>query len=67
MLSSKVAMVTGASSGIGRAVALAYAAAGAKVVVSDTNSAGGEETVGLICKAGGTGAHYPIDGGLLAH
>lgn len=62
MLSSKVAIVTGASSGIGRAVALAYATAGAKVVASDTNSAGGEETVGLIRKAGGAATFIAADG-----
>ena len=49
----KVALVTGASGGIGRATAVAFAASGAKVVVSDVNDAGGEETVALIGAAGG--------------
>lgn len=53
MLENKVALVTGAGSGIGRAVAIAYAAAGAKVVVSDINREGGEQTVALIQQAGG--------------
>jgi NAD(P)-dependent dehydrogenase (short-subunit alcohol dehydrogenase family) len=52
-LENKVALVTGAGSGIGRAVAIAYAAAGAKVVVSDINREGGEQTVALIQQAGG--------------
>lgn len=53
MLNDKVAIVTGAASGIGRAIALTYAQAGARVVVSDTETAGGEETVALVRKAGG--------------
>ena len=53
----KVALVTGASGGIGRATALAFAASGAKVVVSDVNDAGGEETAALIVAAGGAAVY----------
>ena len=49
----KVAIVTGASSGIGRSSAVFYAREGAKVVVSDINEVGGQETVQLIQAAGG--------------
>ena len=49
----KVALVTGASGGIGRATALGFAASGAAVVVSDVNDAGGEETVAQIEELGG--------------
>ena len=49
----KVALVTGAASGIGRACALFYARDGAKVTVSDINETGGAETVHLIEAAGG--------------
>ena len=53
MLKNKVALVTGAASGIGRAVALVWAREGARVVVSDTQLAGGEETVDLVRALGG--------------
>ena len=44
----KVAIVTGAASGIGRATAIALARVGTSVVVADVNSEGGAETVSLI-------------------
>jgi NAD(P)-dependent dehydrogenase (short-subunit alcohol dehydrogenase family) len=43
----RVAVVTGAAVGTGRAIAVALAAAGAEVVVTDIDAAGGEETVRL--------------------
>ena len=43
----KVAIVTGAASGIGRATAVAFAASGASVVVADVDATRGEETVAL--------------------
>jgi NAD(P)-dependent dehydrogenase (short-subunit alcohol dehydrogenase family) len=49
----KVALVTGAASGIGRSCAELYARDGAKVVVSDVDEGGGAETVRLIRDAGG--------------
>ncbi len=51
-LKGKVVLVTGASSGIGRATALAFAREGAKVVVADVQVEGGEETVRIIKEAG---------------
>jgi len=53
MLKNKVAIVTGASSGIGRAIALVLSREGAKVVVSDLNTAQAEETAALIQTQGG--------------
>lgn len=53
LLKNKVAVVSGAGSGIGRAVAESYAREGAKVVIADINVANGEETVARIKKEGG--------------
>jgi NAD(P)-dependent dehydrogenase (short-subunit alcohol dehydrogenase family) len=61
MLKNKVCLVTGAASGIGRAVALAYGRAGAAVVVSDTQKTGGQETVELLHKQGARAAFIAAD------
>ncbi|HKY89888.1 MAG TPA: SDR family NAD(P)-dependent oxidoreductase [Nevskiaceae bacterium] len=56
-LAGRGALVTGGSSGIGRAVALRFAAEGAHVVISDIDDAGGQAVIDQIRGAGGT-AHY---------
>jgi len=53
ILENKVAVVSGAGSGIGRAIAITYAKEGAKVAVADINGAHAEETVKMIKDAGG--------------
>ncbi len=60
-LSGKVAVVTGAGSGIGREVALAYAREGAAVVVADVSEAGGRETVERIAAAKGRASFFRAD------
>lgn len=61
MLQGKVALVTGAGSGIGRGCALKMAREGAKVVVCDVVVSGGEETVKMIKKAGGEAIFVKVD------
>ena len=52
-LEGKVALITGAGSGFGRATAILFVKEGAKVVVADYVAEGGEETVRMIKEAGG--------------
>ncbi len=60
-LQDKVALITGAASGIGRETALLFAAEGAKILVADVNDDGGEETVRLVKEQGGEAAYAHAD------
>lgn len=59
--SGKVALVTGASSGIGKATALQYAREGAKVVISDIKETPGREVVEEIARNGGDAVYVKAD------
>jgi NAD(P)-dependent dehydrogenase (short-subunit alcohol dehydrogenase family) len=60
-LEGKVAVVTGAGSGIGRATALAFARAGTTVVAADIDEATAAETVGLVHDSGGQASAIRTD------
>jgi NAD(P)-dependent dehydrogenase (short-subunit alcohol dehydrogenase family) len=60
-MQGRVALVTGAASGIGRATAALFARHGASVAVSDVDREGGEQTAGMITEEGGRAVFIPCD------
>jgi short-subunit dehydrogenase len=61
LLTGKVALITGAGSGIGQAIAVAYAQEGAKVVITDLDLAGCHQTLEKVQDLGGQGWVYALD------
>lgn len=61
ILTNKVALITGAGSGIGKAAALLFANHGAKLIVSDIHEGNGKEVLQEIKKKGGEGSFFKCD------
>jgi NAD(P)-dependent dehydrogenase (short-subunit alcohol dehydrogenase family) len=61
LLENKLALVTGAASGIGRAIAVAYAEAGARVIITDLHAGACAETLRDVQAAGGQGWTFALD------
>ena len=60
-LANKVAIVTGAAGGLGRAFAVAFAREGARVVCADLNVTGAQETAEMIHQHGGAAIAAALD------
>src|SRR4051794_5102216 len=60
-LDDKVAIITGAASGLGRSMAELFAAEGAKVLIADVDDAAGAEVADAIAAAGGTARFEHLD------
>jgi NAD(P)-dependent dehydrogenase (short-subunit alcohol dehydrogenase family) len=66
LLAGKIAVVTGASSGIGRAIAIAFAGEGASVVIADISEVpveGGESALEIVARTGGIASFHRTDVG----
>jgi NAD(P)-dependent dehydrogenase (short-subunit alcohol dehydrogenase family) len=61
MLAGKVAIITGTASGVGRSAALLFAREGARLITSDIDVAGGEETLEMVRSEGGDGIFVETD------
>jgi len=61
LLQNHIAVVTGAASGIGRAIALGYAREGARIVLLDINEKAASEVAGEIREAGGSATSFALD------
>lgn len=60
-LQGKVAVVTGAASGMGKEIARLFVAEGSSIVVADWNAEGGQQTVAEITSNGGTASFFHVD------
>jgi NAD(P)-dependent dehydrogenase (short-subunit alcohol dehydrogenase family) len=60
-LEGKVALITGAGNGMGRAAAVLFAGEGAHIVVADFSEADGAQTVDMVRRAGGDAAFVKVD------